>query len=295
MHVPVLQKEVLSVLAPQEGETVLDVTLGLGGHAMAFLELLGKEGRLIGIDADEENLALGGERLASWSDQTQLLHGNFANLPDLDLPQVDILFADLGLSSPHVDDPQRGFTFRVDAPLDMRYDRSQGATAADLLASSSQQEIADVLFQFGEVKQSRKIALSIHKAPPKTTEELKHCIEDVCGRFAASILPQVFQALRIAVNDEMGALDALLTHGPMLLKPGGRMGVISYHSLEDRMVKQVFRILSTPEKDPQTGADSAPAAFELLTRKPTMPSDEEQAENPRSRSAKFRAIRRITF
>jgi len=288
-HTPVLLQSVLDILAPHKGETVLDVTLGLGGHAREFLRHVGSTGQLIGLDADAENLALAHKTLGEHPNATAM-HANFSSLPSLSLPKADVLFADLGLSSPHIDDPARGFTFREEVPLDLRYDRTQGRTAAAWLEKSTTEEIAGVLREFGELPSVMRLARCLKERLPTTTTAVVLAAESVYRWQAKEMLPRIFQALRIAVNDEMGALDVLLTSGPALLKPGGRMGVISYHSLEDRRVKQAFRLLVTPAKDERTGAVRIPARFSLLTRKAVVPSEDEIRTNPRSRSAKFRAI-----
>jgi 16S rRNA (cytosine1402-N4)-methyltransferase len=283
-------KEVLDVLAPRPGETVLDVTLGLGGHAAAFLERIGPQGRLIGLDADKENLELARERLAPFGDRVQFFHANFRDLPSLGLPPVDILFADLGLSSPHLDDPQRGFSFRTEIPLDLRFDRSQGIPASQWLRQVSGRDLTSALRAFGELRRARPLAEALHRAAPATTTDVRRVVEQVMGFRAPALMAQVFQALRIAVNDELRSLDVLLEAGSHLLRSGGRMGIISYHSLEDRRVKRVFRALTVPPRDPGSGRDTGPAPFALLTRSVIVPSPEEVHRNPRSRSAKFRAI-----
>ncbi|MDD9951411.1 MAG: 16S rRNA (cytosine(1402)-N(4))-methyltransferase RsmH [Zetaproteobacteria bacterium] len=292
-HIPVLHSTALDVLHPEKGESVLDVTLGLGGHASAFLKAVGDGGHLYALDADERNL-IDAKKVLGEAANISLFHTNFGQLDSLDIPKVDIVFADLGLSSPHIDEGDRGFTFREDAPLDMRFDRSSGISASDFLATASEDDIAYVLRQYGEVKQSRKMAVDITNTKPKTTHDLKQSVERVCGFRAKSVLPQVFQAIRIVVNDEIAALKHLLDVGPLLLKEGGRMGVISYHSLEDRPVKQMFKTLTTPEKDDLTGAISKEAPYELVTKKPIRPSEEEISNNPRARSALFRVIRRVS-
>ncbi len=282
---------------PQTGETVLDATLGLAGHASAFLAATAPTGILIGLDADIHNLSLSRERLKEYGGRVQLHHLNFRDIATLLPQQVDILFADLGVSSPHFDDPTRGFTFRSTAPLDMRYDRSSGQTAEVFLKTASEDQIADVLYQFGDMHQTRRLAHALHMRfqaanTAFTTDDVVQCVQTVFGFRAPSILPQVFQALRIQVNDELGALQSLLAVIPHILHPGGRCGIISYHSLEDRLVKQTFRTLSTADRDPFTGADRTAAPYELLTRKALTPSEAEIAANPRARSAKFRAIAR---
>lgn len=306
-HIPVLhaddpeQSTVLRLLQPKTGETVLDATLGLGGHAAAFLEATSPGGTLIGVDADADNLALATERLRPWAERVRTIHCNFGELVGIPALQADIVFADLGVSSVHLDDPTRGFTFRAVAPLDLRYDRSHGDTAAAFLCSASENEIARALREYGEIPQSRRLATLLHESfqpadGPSllqgTTEDVRRCAEQAFGYRAARFLPQVFQALRIQVNDELGALRRLLDLLPSILRPGGRCGIISYHSLEDRMVKHAFRALSTAEKDPRTGAVSREAPFELRTRKSIVPSSEEIARNPRARSARFRVLAR---
>jgi 16S rRNA (cytosine1402-N4)-methyltransferase len=292
-HAPVLVRELLALLSLQPGETVLDVTVGLGGHARHFLEAIGPSGSLIGIDADAPNLALAQISLQPWRSQVKLLHGNFRDLRKFELPFSDVLFADLGLSSVHVDDPQRGFTFRAEAPLDLRYDRSCGETAAHYLARSSEGEIREILRIYGELwREAHRLAKAMHAEAKnmRKTVDLRRCIEGVFGYRAPRILPQIFQALRIAVNDELGALRVLLQEGPQYLKSGGRFAVISYHSLEDRLVKEAFRKLCMPPQDPLTGRITHPAPFEFLTRKPVRPAGEEIESNSRARSARLRVI-----
>lgn len=293
LHVPVLQTTVLHVLSPQAGESVLDCTLGLGGHSAAFLEAVGSAGTLTALDADTQNLQSARERLAPYGDRARLLHANFRDAGTLGLGTFDVVFADLGLSSPHVDDPERGFSFRSDGPLDLRYDRTTGRTAADLLEGSSEDEIVTLIHDLAEVHQFvRPLARILAGRRIETTFAFKAKVEEVFTYRTPSILPRLFQALRIAVNDELGALNALLDAIPALLKPGGRAGILSYHSLEDRFVKHRFKAWSEPEKDALTGRTVAEPAFRLLTKKAIVPEDDELAANPRSRSVKFRAIRR---
>ncbi len=302
VHIPVLHaalpgedSPVLRLLNVKTGDAVLDVTLGLGGHAEAFLQATSPDGHYTGLDADEENLESSRKRLQPFGSRVTLIHTNFSQLPFLNLQPVDVLFADLGLSSPHLDDGKRGFSFRTDAPLDLRFDRSAGQTGAEFLSAGTVHEIATVLRDYGEVDRPGKLAEELHQAfsaGASTTTDVKTVVEAVYGHRAPSLLPQVFQAIRIAVNDEIGALTTLLRQLPNLLKPGGRAGIISYHSLEDRLVKDAFRTLATTERDPLTGADLRPADFEILTRRPVTPDTGEIARNPRSRSAKFRVLRK---
>ncbi len=298
-HTPVLHSDVLQILAPCLGETVLDCTLGLAGHAAAFLEATAPNGRLIGIDADRRNLDAAAENLRPFGNRVELHCMNFRDVTTLSSLPVDIVFADLGLSSPHVDDPERGFTFRASGPLDLRYDQSSGQTAAEFLQNASEEQITRVLQEFGELPRSRSLAKALHLHfrsgnPPSAgwnTGNVVACVEKVFTYRAPNVLPQVFQALRIAVNDELGALRSLLDALPMLLKPGGRCGITSYQSLEDRMVKRHFRFLATPTIDERTGQVVTAAPWELLTRKGVSASADEIGRNPRSRSARFRAIR----
>lgn len=289
-HTPVLLSEVLNLLDVSPGQTILDVTLGLGGHAQKFAEKIGKEGTLLGVDADAENIALAQKSLANQSADIRYYHSNFADLRNLSLPMCDRIFADLGVSSPHFDDPDRGFSFRTDAALDLRYDRTQGWSAAEWISNSSAQEIIQVLRMYGELPQARKIGEAVFAALPQTTFALRDTVESVVGFRIKKVLPQVFQAFRIAVNRELEALEALLNFGPTILTSGGILAIMSYHSLEDRMVKRKFRELTTPEKDSYTGGISKEAPFILLTKKPIRPSEEEIASNPRSRSALLRAV-----
>ncbi len=290
-HVPVLHTTVLTVLAPRSGERVLDVTLGLGGHAQLFLEAIGSTGTLIGLDTDERNLTVAKEKLEGRG-ATELFHASFRDLPALNLPEVDILFADLGLSSPHLDDPTRGFSFRFDGPLDMRLDASKGITAEQLILRSSAEELGHIFADYGQFAGSMRLGRTLAGSHVATTTALREAVEKAFGFKGKALLPQVFQALRIAVNQELDALNILLEHGPKMLRSGGRMGVISFHSLEDRAVKHTFRALTTAPKDPVTGKIAHPADFTLLTPHALAPSPDEITDNPRSRSAKFRAIRR---
>ncbi len=303
-HIPVLSdspndvQSVLTILDPGPGETVLDATVGLGGHAEEFLRLIGPTGRLIGLDADSDNATLATENLKHWAPQVVIRHMNFRDILTLAELPVDILFADLGVSSPHFDDPSRGFSFRHSSPLDMRFDRTRGETASDFLRTAKEESIYRTLAHYGELRGSARLASALFSAfngrkEIVTTDDLKAAVEKQFGFRAPSVLPQVFQALRIHVNDELGALRELLVAIPHALKPGGRAGIISFHSLEDRMVKTVFRSLTSASKDPQTGAVTKNPPFELLTKKALMPGEEEMQANPRSRSARFRVIRRI--
>ena len=278
-HLSVLPAEILELLAPRNGEIFVDGTLGLGGHARLILERISPRGKLIGLDADARNLELARENLRDFPN-VELRNSNFRELGKLVAPNsIDGILLDLGLSSPHLDDPERGFSFRKNGPLDLRFDRREKLTAAEILNYFPENEIADILRNFGEIRISRKLARQICDSRKKkkfeNTSELAELI------VAKKLLPQIFQSLRIAVNDELGALDAVLNSARKILKSGGQIAVISFHSLEDRIVKNYFR------ERKKSGE------FEILTKKPIVPAPAELAKNPRSRSAKLRAARKI--
>jgi len=297
-HISVLLAETLDLLSPKSGDTALDCTLGLGGHSEAMLKLIAPKGQLVGLDADAKNLALANKRLEPFGNRVHLLHANFREIPTC-LPQhiqkFDVILADLGLSSPHIDSPERGFTFRADSDLDMRFDQTRGITAAMFIASVDRITLRDALNKYGEVPSAHRLtdALIDRRTtnPVRRSSDLVDAAKSVYAHKAHDYLPQIFQALRIAVNDEVGALEHFLRLAPTLLSPGGRLVVISYHSLEDRLTKQAMRALCTAEKDIITGAVSRAADFTILTPKPIGPSEVELQKNPRSRSARLRAIR----
>jgi 16S rRNA (cytosine1402-N4)-methyltransferase len=284
----VLPAEVLTLLAPAPGQTLVDATVGAGGHARLLAERLGPTGRLIGLDRDPTMLELARSRLEGLP--VTLVHASFDQLRqvlgDLDLAAVDGVLADLGVCSDQLDLPERGFSFQQTGPLDMRLDPTQGEPAATLLRRRSERELADLFWQYGEERFSRRIARRIvetrKEAPLETTEQLaelvRRCVPRPRGR-RPGIDPatRVFQALRIAVNDELGALEGFLAVLPRCVQPGGRAAVISFHSLEDRRVKHAFR-----DRD----------RWEVLTRKPVQAGEDEVRANPRARSAKLRAARR---
>ncbi len=288
-HVPVMVAEVRGMLA-HGPRVVVDVTLGAGEHAASLLEAT--SARLVGIDRDEAAIAAARERLASFADRVTLVRADFADLArvlsDAGVDSVDAILADLGMSSLALDDPARGFSFRADGPLDMRMDQRQELRAYDLVNEEAEADLANLIFNFGEERASRRIARAIVQArrirPLETTAELRAVIERVLGpRRRGGVHPatRTFQALRIAVNREMESLDALLSAAPGLLAPGGRMAVIAYHSLEDRAVKQRFRALG------------AEGAFRLVNSKVIKPQAAEIARNPRARSARMRVLERI--
>jgi 16S rRNA (cytosine1402-N4)-methyltransferase len=290
-HVPVLPAEVLTYLTPTEGQIVVDATIGAGGHSRVILERLGKNGRLIGLDQDAAMLELARQRLNAAAETVTFLHRNFAEirqaLDELAISEVDAVLADLGVCSDQLDETDRGFSFQVDGPLDMRLDAEAGERASDLLNEWSERDLADVFWKYGEERFSRRIARKIIETrrhePLRTTTQLAELVRRSVPRQKGRRHPihpatRVFQALRIAVNDELGALEKLLNALPHCLKPGGRAVIISFHSLEDRRVKQAFRHREM---------------WEVLTRKPVQAQEEEVRDNPRARSAKLRAARKL--
>jgi 16S rRNA (cytosine1402-N4)-methyltransferase len=284
-HVPVLPAEVLHWLDPQPGQIVIDCTVGAGGHALLIAERIQPGGRLIGLDQDPAMLELARPRLAGLP--VTLVRAAFDQLADVlrdERVVADGVLADLGISSDQLDDPTRGLSFQYDAPLDMRMDPTRGETAADLVRRLPERDLADLIYQFGEERFSRRIARRIVEArestPFETTGQLAELVRRCVPRgrgHGIDPATRTFQALRIAVNDELGALDRLLAQLPHCIKPGGRAVIISFHSLEDRRVKKAFR-----------SAD----IWQVLTKKPVTAGADEEANNPRSRSAKLRASQR---
>lgn len=284
---------------------MVDATVGGGGHSRELLAALGPQTHLIGIDKDEAALVAAGEFLAEYGPKVALRRGDFRDLADIveqeGVETVDVVVADLGVSSPQLDWPERGFSFRFDAPLDMRMDPSTGVTAADIVNGYDEHRLAGIISEYGEERFARRIASAIVAArgrgPIVTTTELaeivKSAIPAATRRTGRHPARRTFQALRVAVNDELGALAALLDSAPGLLAPGGVMAVIAYHSLEDRMVKRKFRALTSPVPTPR-GLPVAPAAppFTAATSGAVRPSQTELEANPRAQSARLRAVRR---
>jgi len=275
--------ECLEYLAVRPDGIYLDATAGLGGHAGAIAERL-TTGFVIANDRDAESLELARQSTKQWADRIRFHHGTFSDIGSAlaaqGIEQVDGLLADLGVSRYQLTEPERGFSLMADGPLDMRQDRSQELTAAELVNFISEKELADLIYRFGEERRSRRISRAIVRARPiHTTQRLAHVIEEAVPR-SSRLHPatQTFQALRMAVNDEQGELDGLLAAAPGLVKSGGRMVVLSFMSLEDRKVKQCF----------QTLARAGRAA--ILTKHVVRPSSEETINNPPSRSAKLRAV-----
>ena len=294
-HIPVLLREALELLAPAPGDVFLDGTAGAGGHAEEIARRIGPGGLLVCADADPRMLDAARERLRGYP-QARAVHADFADLDRLreaaDGRAFDGMLLDLGISSVQLDDPDRGFSFRADGPLDMRRDPGAGGpTAADILRRAGERELADIFYRFGEERFSRRIARAVadarKRAPIRRTAELADLVKAAIPRKAwpRAIHPatRTFQALRIAVNRELESLAAFLDRCPAHLARGGRVAVISFHSLEDRLVKTAFR-------DGSSGRD---AVFEVLTRKPLGPGEDEVSRNPRAGSARLRAAQRI--
>lgn len=304
-HIPVLQEEAVKLLTSGGGKRFLDGTLGGGGDSAAILSG-SPEREVVGIDRDKTALSAASARLSSFGERFTPWYGRFsqleAALAERGWDSVDGVLLDIGVSSPQIDTPERGFSFRFDAPLDMRMDPDSGAaTAADLLNSLSAMELADIFFRYGEEKKSRQIAKAIvaRRAikPWARTGELTELLEKVVGRAHQHGLPpatRVFQALRITVNHELDELTLALQAAERVLAPGGRLAVISFHSLEDRIVKQYFQHAALecicPPAMPCTCHKQQ--TFEILTPKPVVASPEELSANPRSACAKLRAARR---
>ena len=294
-HTPVLTHEVCELLDIQEGETVLDATVGLGGHALLFAEALGPNGTLIGLDVDPENLTAARRTLSGVACRVDLLHANFADLcgslESAGAAQIDVLFADLGVSSTQLDDPDRGFSFQGNGPLDMRMDPRLTTTAADLVNRLKERELGDLLYHNAQEFAARRIARRIceHRRDARitTTGRLAKIIAAAVGVDPASRKARIhpatraFLALRIAVNEEIRCLEALLAAAPEVLRPGGRIGIIAFHSVEDKPVKMDFR------------RRKAENVYRIVTKKPVTADTEERRTNPRSRSAKLRVAVRL--
>ncbi len=309
MHIPVLLDAVLEYLlpegAPLSAARAIDGTVGAGGHSAALLEA--GVGELLGLDLDPAALALARAALAPYGDRAHLAHASYVQMADeahqLGWESVDFILLALGLSSMQLDTPERGFSFRHDAPLDMRFNTVSEAnpTAAFLINTLAEDELADLFYHYGEERESRKLARAVVRARPlATTGELAATIERASPRRPGDKIhpaTRVFQALRIAVNDELASVERALPIALDLLKPGGRLGVISFHSLEDRIVKDTFKLASTdcicPPHIPKCVCGHT-ASVRLITRKPITADDAEAAANPRSRSAKLRVVEKLT-
>jgi 16S rRNA (cytosine1402-N4)-methyltransferase len=303
VHVPVMLEEVLRYLSPAPGGHYIDATAGGGGHSAALLQSSAPDGRVLSIDADPRALARVRSLLQGFGPRSVVVQGNFRSLAALaarsGFPAVDGIVMDLGLSSDQLADPSGGFAMQEDGPLDMRFDPASPTTAADLVNGLDPQELADLIYRYGEERLSRRIARAIVAARPiHTTGELAAVIAAAVGR-PERIHPatRTFQALRIAVNDELSALAEALPQAVALLRPAARLAIISFHSLEDRIVKQFFRTeaqncLCPPELPVCTCQHQA--SLRVVTRRPVQPSADEVARNPRSRSARLRVAERLS-
>jgi len=304
-HVPVLLHEVMDGLQVKPGGRFIDATVGGGGHAHEILSVSAPDGFLLGLDRDPSALEVAADRLTPYRDRVELVHASFARLREVaeahDFVPADGILFDLGLSSLQLADADRGFSFMTDGPLDMRFDpTSSGPTAADLINTLSSEELADIFYHYGEERQSRRIARAIVEARPlHTAGELAQVIEQAVGRRRGRLHPATltFQALRIAVNDELATLKAALPQAVELMAPRGRLAVIAFHSLEDRIVKRFVRRESKdcicPPELPICTCDHQ-ASLNVITRKPIRPTEEEVTVNPRSRSARLRVAERKT-
>jgi len=283
MHTPVLLDEVIQFLDPKPGGRFIDATLGAGGHTRAILERSTPDGKVLAIDQDESALAGASETLASFGSRLAVVHSSFKDIGRIAAEngflEADGVLADIGISSMMIDDPARGFSFMREGPLDMRMDQSQELTAADVVNTYSEKEIADILYKYGEERRSRAIARSIVKARPlQLTTDLARAIERVMGTPRhRQIHPatRTFQALRVVVNDELQCLETFLDSAMTVVRSGGRLVVVTFHSLEDRIVKQKFRMPPVPGR--------------VLTKKVVIGTEDEVRRNSRARSAKLRA------
>ena len=288
VHQAVLPQEVIEWLAPQAGGTLVDGTLGGAGHTRLLAAQVGKQGLVIGLDRDPEVVARAENELRGMP--VAVAHANYADLPEvlteLDLAQVEGILLDLGLSSDQLEDTNRGFSFAADGPLDLRFDPTSGQPASQLVARLGERQLADLIYRYGEERHSRRIARRIVRErgqqPIRSADQLARIVRSSLpkAKTRQRIDPatRTFQALRIAVNEELKWLEVALERLPACLAPGGRLAIISFHSLEDRLVKNAFR---------------DDARLEVLTAKPVVASEEEVAENPRARSAKLRVAERI--
>ena len=302
-HLPVLYKEIINALQPKNKGYYVDCTLGAGGHALGILDASQPEGILLGFDLDPQAHALARETLAPHEQRILLVERSYTKLQEtlqeITWPLVHGIVLDLGASSMQFDTAERGFSFRENAPLDMRFSPNTIESAADIINTYSEAELAEIIFRYGEERASRRIAKAIIKNRPiRTTFELATLISTVLPRKHRRVHPatRTFQALRIAVNDELGSIESVLPQAVESLAPGGRLAVISFHSLEDRLVKRYFRHESKdcicPPRQPICTCEHK-ATIKELSRKPILPTEIETASNPRARSAKLRVAEKL--
>ena len=301
-HDPVLCREAVEGLLTDPGGVYVDGTVGGGGHAEAILRRLTSSGVLFCCDADADAIGASRVRLRAFGDRARFVHANFRDLGAALRSQAVLsirgILLDLGVSSHQIDEPSRGFSYRSDAPLDMRFDQRSGRTAAEIVNTYDVQALGALLYAYGEERASRRIARAlVARRPLRSSTELAEAVAAVCPhRFLTKTLARVFQALRIEVNGELDALRAVLEEATSLVAPGGRIVVISYHSLEDRMVKEYFRRASgaAPEDRPAVLPPlEVPVRVRVLTRKPVRPDEQECLRNPRARSARLRIAERL--
>ena len=306
-HLSVLYHEVLDALQPRKGGRYVDGTLGAGGHAAGILEVSSPDGLLLGLDVDPQALSLARQRLSEYGSRAHIVQASYITLREqlaaIHWPDVKGILLDLGASSMQFDTPERGFSFQVDAPLDMRFDPQNPTRAADLVNNMPEKELADLIFQYGEERHARQVARAIVRARPLyTTGQLAEVVAAAVtrgrGKSRDHLHPatRTFQALRIVVNKELEALQACLPQAVAALSPGGRLAIIAFHSLEDRIVKQYFRresrdCICPPDQPVCTCGHRA--ILKEITRRPLRPQDEEIERNPRSRSARLRVAEKL--
>lgn len=302
-HQSVLYQAIILALNPESPGRYIDATVGAGGHAAGILEAASPEGCLLGLDLDPQALAIARQRLAVYSERAVLVQASYTTLLEqirqLGWPDVQGIVIDLGVSSMQLDTPERGFSFQSDGPLDMRFDPSASPSAADLVNHMTEVDLADVIWRYGEDRLSRRIARSIVQSRPfSTTRQLSEAVMRAYGGTKSHIHPatRTFQALRIAVNEELTAIEKVLPLAIQVLSPGGRLAVISFHSLEDRIVKQYFRregrdCICPPEQPICTCTHKA--SIREINRHPIEAEDDETRSNPRSRSAKLRVVEKL--
>ncbi|HNO83114.1 MAG TPA: 16S rRNA (cytosine(1402)-N(4))-methyltransferase RsmH [Anaerolineales bacterium] len=302
-HKPVLYQEIIHALQPRNGGRYVDGTLGAGGHARGILEACTPDGLLLGLDVDPQALALARETLAPYEGRIHLVQASHITLSQqlaaLKWDSIDGIVLDLGASSMQFDNAERGFSFMQDGPLDMRFGINAMMSAEEIVNTFDERELADIIFRYGEDRDSRKIAKAIvMNRPLRTTHELVAVIEKASPRHGDRVHPatQTFQALRIAVNDELAAVEKTLPQAVAALRSGGRCAVISFHSLEDRIVKEYFREQSKDIVNPpyeRIYEEERKAVVKIINKKPIVASDEEIKDNPRSRSAKLRVVEKL--
>lgn len=304
-HIPVLYHEIINTLAPYSGGVYIDGTLGAGGHAWGILDASSPNGKLLGIDLDPQALVVAKQRLSIFKDRVMIRQGSYVDMAfyakEVGWVLVDGIILDLGVSSIQLDTKERGFSFLHDAPLDMRFGDQNSTTAADLVNSLAENELAEIIWKYGDEKHSRKIARIIcQNRPIRTTLELANLIKKAYGNQFSHIHPatRTFQAIRIAVNQELQVLESVLPQAINLLKPGGKLAVISFHSLEDRIVKSIFRKESKdclcPPDQPICTCNHVKSIKEI-NRKPIEATQEEISKNPRARSAKLRFVEKLNL